>query len=131
MNYVKTPVYNVQGDQLLTESTFDQIKESTEADAKTLDVIINEIKSDVSTLKESGSESVTQNIQQVTENVTNVENRVEAVEQDYAKTEYVNKQDSATLESAKKLVDEKIIISTVDLEDGVSSLESGKLYVVY
>lgn len=131
MNYVKTPVYNVQGDQLLTESTFDQIKESTEADSKTLDVIINEIKSDVATLKESGSESVTQNIQQVTENVTNVENRVEAVEQDYAKTEYVNKQDSATLESAKKLVDEKIIISTVDLEDGVSSLESGKLYVVY
>ena len=131
MSYVKTPLYNVQGDQLLSETTFDQVKQHTGTDAKSLDVVIDEITQTVNNLNGSGSETVIQNIQEVTQNVTEVENRVETIEKDYAKSDYVDNKDTETLNSAKKFVNDKIVISNVDLQDGVSTLESGKLYVVY
>lgn len=133
MSYVKTPVYNMQGDQLLTETTFEQVKQNTEPNAKTLNVVIEEITNDINVLKYSGDESGTPDpeVQNVIENVTVIETKIEAMEKDLAKTAYVDAQDAKVLSTAKGLINDKITISNVDLEDGVSALESGKLYVVY
>lgn len=131
MAYKKQPIYDIDGNTLLPETTMDQVKESTEESARSLDTIVSSMSTDIEDLKTSVS-----NIDSLSMAVDTLDASVKALSTDVSTLETTVSSLGTTIATevlgeTEELINNKITFGTTDLESGVSPLTTGSLYVVY